>query len=262
MSKEYYIFKKINSKNNYLPFYKTKLNTNMDITIVVSRYNEDLNWINNEPFNRYFIICYNKGINYNFKINSPHKIIKLDNIGKCDHTYLYHIINNYDNLSEYIIFLPGSNDINYKYIKSINLINHIEYYNELVNIGTIVPSGIKDKFYNFKVDTYKTTHKNNFILNKEYKIDKSEIRPFGKWYEHHFGDTENNFHTWWGIFALTRDIIHQHPKEYYQELLNEFGTLSNPEVGHYIERAWFAIFNPVNCKLINHQYDMTKGIYN
>ena len=91
-------------------------------------------------------------------------------------------------------------------------------------------------------------------------MEKSKIRPFGKWYEHHFGDINIPFHTWWGIFAITREIVHQHPKEYYVNLLNELNGTSNPEVGHYIERSWFAIFYPLKCKFINYQYDMSKGI--
>ena len=255
MSKELLLFKK-HRKKNYLPIYTSNLNTNLNINIVVSRYNENLNWINKQPFNKYFITCYNKGIDNNFKINSPHKIVKLNNVGKCDHTYLYHIINNYENLSDYIIFLPGSNNIHYKYLKSINLINHIEYHGSLVNIATFTES-IKNKYYNFKLDSYKTTNKDNYKLNSEIETEKIKIRPFGKWYEHHFPNIDVDFHTWWGIFAITKEIIHQHPKEYYEKLLDEVSHSSNPEAGHYIERAWFAIFYPMhNCKFINHQYDM------
>jgi hypothetical protein len=256
MLKKIFLFKN-REKVVPLPKFTSNLNTNLDINIVVSRYNEDLNWINNEPFNRYFIICYNKGINDNFKINSPHKIVKLNNVGKCDHTYLYHIINNYDNLSDYIIFLPGSNNLHYKYLKSINLINYIEYYNKLVNIGTFTDSNIKSLFYNFKLNSYKTSHKDNYKLNNNTEIEKSKIRPFGKWYEHHFNNINVNFYTWWGIFAITKKIVHQHPKEYYEKLLEEINYSDNPEVGHYIERSWFAIFYPVtNCKFINHKYNM------
>ena len=50
-------------------------------------------------------------------------------------------------------------------------------------------------------------------LNSEINTYPSKIKPFGKWYEYHFGDNNVNFHTWWGIFAITRDIIYQHPKE-------------------------------------------------
>ena len=261
MLKKLHVFKKINHKD--LPFFTNNLDNNLDINIIVSRYNENLCWINKEPFNKYFITCYNKGNNNNFKINSPHKIIKLDNIGKCDHTYLYHIVNNYENLSEFIIFLPGSNNLRYKFNKSINLINHMEYYKQLVNIGTRTDTNIKNKFYNFTKDTYKTSFKDNHDLNKEINTSPSTIRPFGKWYEYNFGEINVDFYTWWGIFAISREVIYQHPKEYYQKLLDEVAISSNPEVGHYIERAWFAIFYPViNCKFIEHKYDMSQEIYN
>ena len=202
-----------------LPFLISELNVNLDINIVVSRYNEDLNWINTEPYNKYFIICYNKGNNNNFTIKSPHKIINLENVGKCDHTYLYYIINNYEKLPEYIIFLPGSSDKHYKNLKSKLLINYIEYYKKLVNIGTILDSNIKNHFYNFECNEYKTTNNYNYKLNSEINTYPSKIKPFGKWYEYHFGENNVNFHTWWGIFAITRDIIYQHQKEYYQKFL-------------------------------------------
>jgi hypothetical protein len=43
-----------------------------------------------------------------FKNFAVKKIVNLPNVGKCDHTYLYHIINNYNNLSKILVFLPGS----------------------------------------------------------------------------------------------------------------------------------------------------------
>ena len=230
---------KNNKKNEY------------NIIIVVSRYNENLEWLNYEPFNKYFIIIYNKGINNNFKINSQHKIIKLDNVGKCDHTYLYHIISNYDNLSNKIIFLPGSNNIKIKLEKSIKLIRYIEKYKELVNIGEITNYNIKNIYYNFKIDNWKTSHIDNFLINNIIETEKANIRPFGKWYEHHFNNKNVNFISWFGIFAISKDIILQKPKEYYKIFLDELSNSPNPEVGHYIERSWFAIFNSINCKLIN-----------
>jgi len=236
-------------------YYLNDLDKPMNINIVVSRYNENLDWINNKLFNKYFITCYNKGINNKFNINSPHEIIKLNNVGKCDHTYLYHIVNNYDNLSDYIIFLPGSNNAPYKLRKSRNLINHIEYYKKLVNIGSITEINIKNKFYNFTRNSYLTTDKDNKELNADSKIRISDIRPFGKWYEHHFDNLNVNFHTWWGIFATTREIIHKRPKEFYQKLLDELSDSVNPEVGHYIERAWFAILYSDECEFIDYIYD-------
>jgi hypothetical protein len=76
----------------------------MEIQIVVSRYNEDLSWILEEPFNKFQYIVYNKGTNENFEKKNVVKIVSLSNVGKNDHTYLHHIIENYSNLSDITIF--------------------------------------------------------------------------------------------------------------------------------------------------------------
>lgn len=52
------------------------------VSIVVSRYNENLGWINEYPFNQFKYIVYNKGDNDNFEKSNVAKIIKLDNIGR------------------------------------------------------------------------------------------------------------------------------------------------------------------------------------
>ncbi len=74
--------------------------------VVVARYNENVDWILKEfPHDK--VTIYNKG-KQNLKTHSNYKIIKLPNLGREAHTYLYHIINNYDNLSDRILFLQGN----------------------------------------------------------------------------------------------------------------------------------------------------------
>lgn len=75
-----------------------------NVEIVVARYNEDLSWINEYPFNQFEYIVYNKGDNNNFVKTNVKEIVRLPNVGRCDHTYLYHIVANYDNLSNIIVF--------------------------------------------------------------------------------------------------------------------------------------------------------------
>ena len=66
------------------------------VEIVVARYNETLGWLNEYPFNQFKYIIYNKGDNYTFVKTGVQQIINLENVGRCDHTYLYHIIENYN----------------------------------------------------------------------------------------------------------------------------------------------------------------------
>jgi hypothetical protein len=82
----------------------------MKTEIVIARYNEDLSWLKKIP-KSIKITIYNKGIDdienmKNLK-NLKYNIIKLPNIGRESHTYLYHIINNYDKLADKTIFCQG-----------------------------------------------------------------------------------------------------------------------------------------------------------
>ena len=81
------------------------------IEIIVSRYNENLEWLNEEPFNKFRYIVYNKGVNDSFEKNNVKEIINLPNVGRCDHTYLYHIVNNFEKLGVINVFFPGSLNI-------------------------------------------------------------------------------------------------------------------------------------------------------
>ena len=78
------------------------------VKIIVARYNEDLSWMKESPFNKFRYIVYNKGINDDFEKCNVDKIIQLPNVGRCDHTYLYYIIENYNKLSDIAVFFLGS----------------------------------------------------------------------------------------------------------------------------------------------------------
>ena len=75
----------------------------MKTEIVVARYNENLDWLKKIKKSKDLkITVYNKGPD---DIDVP--FIRLPNIGRESHTYLYHIINNYDNLADQTIFCQG-----------------------------------------------------------------------------------------------------------------------------------------------------------
>ena len=217
-----------------------------NVEIVVSRYNEDLLWLNEYPFNQFEYIIYNKGDNHNFVQTNVKKIINLQNVGRCDHTYLYHICNNYNNLSNIVVFFPGSLDINGKKQKAINILENIikKKYEQAYFIGNYC-SSVKNHFKNFKIDSHKCIDPRNFNKNSETKLFKCIIRPYGKWYEYFFGTTPAHWYTFSGIFSIDKKDIIQHPLEKYIILKNIVGIHSHPESGHYIERSWGVIFYPL-----------------
>jgi len=87
--------------NTYMLKYAgDKFNINRH-TIVVARYNEDLDWI--YPY-RDCVIVYNKGLD---DIEGFSNVIKLTNEGREGDTYLHYMIDNYDKLPDRITFLQG-----------------------------------------------------------------------------------------------------------------------------------------------------------
>ena len=77
------------------------MKTSLELQIVVARFNENILYLNNF---KNIIIVYNKGEN---DIPSDFNSIKLPNIGRESHTYLYHIIQNYENLANKTLFIQG-----------------------------------------------------------------------------------------------------------------------------------------------------------
>lgn len=217
-----------------------------NITLVVSRYNEDLHWLEESPFNEFQYIVYNKGDNDNFCKTNVTSIINLPNVGKCDHTYLYHIVKNFDNLNDILVFLPGSLDMLYKKAKAIEILNRIKNnnYQNAVFIGDYSRNILKE-FYTFTLDTYSLSYSKNFEKNNSSVVYPANIRPFGNWYLHNFGNILINYYTFWGIFSVHKKDILQHSKYRYEKLLDQLEFNSNPEVGHFIERSWGAIFYPM-----------------
>ena len=222
-------------------------NENVTIEMVIARYNENLDWLEQEPFNSYNSIVYNKGINDTFNKHNVKNIIQLKNVGRCDHTYLYHIINNYDNLTDLTIFLPGSlpdkihkaNLIFNKLKTHKNTIFNASYYNN-----------VKDDMYNFQLNLWKASNINNNVLNPEQDLELSPIRPFGKWFENKFGNLVIHYISYQALMCISKTHILQNSKDHYINLIKELENSSNPEVGHYIERSWEAIFYPLTNAII------------
>lgn len=228
---------------NFETFTDTELDD--DIIMVISRYNEDLEWLKEEPFNKYPVIIYNKGTNDNF-YKSPNikDIINIENVGREGHTYLYHIITNYNNLNNIIIFLPGSVNIEEKKEYSIKTINEIEKQKKAVFITDYMDEGVKNRFYNFELDDWESTNYNNKSANAGSKLELSEHRPFGIWFEKNFNDLHITESSHWGILSISRDDIIKNNVEHYNKFLIQMDNHHNPEVGHYIERCWYALFYP------------------
>ena len=87
----------------------------MTVACIITRYNETIDWIEYIQSNIDIFYIYNKGPNENFFKNPVSDVIqkklnffKIPNIGRIDHTIVYHILNKWDSLEQTNIFVPAS----------------------------------------------------------------------------------------------------------------------------------------------------------
>jgi hypothetical protein len=207
--------------------------------IVIARYNEDLSWAKNMPVENTQIFIYNKGgkIYDNFSNNTT--VIDLENIGREAHTYLHHIIENYDSLPEKIIFTQARPDdhvsLNFKseFLEFLNTGEKFRYFSSNTLKMKILEDGVEESG-NLNGSYWKNKHSLssccvtipiNIIPNLENK----------KWI---FGTG--------AIFGVSRELVLKNAKEFYQRCLDILVKSTdpvNPPEGHAFERSWYLIFN-------------------
>ena len=206
----------------------------MSECIIISRFNEDLSWL--KMHNNFKIIIYNKG--NLLKNEGLGKVINIENIGRESHTWLYHIVENYNNLDDINIFLQGRiDDLNcmaYKnpndYIKVIN-----KYGFAASRYGLLGPFHWK---WNVGLDISKK-YKRNWERNE---ISRSNI-GFRRFAKNIFPNIPILVATsYGGCFAVKKESILQYDITFYKILLAEVSRHKNPIEGHYMERLWCFIF--------------------
>lgn len=222
---------------------------NSPFDLVVARYEEDISWIKNIPEDMYSrLFMYNKGGNVKFDL--PKSVTKsLPNYGRESHTYITHVIDNYDNLADITMFVPGSawyrED---KKERVLRIIEHLKHNKDSIIIGN-KDNKIINSEHNFSIDTWVVTNEENRKKNPESVVKQAEDRPLGVWFNKRFPGESITCLTFTGILAATRDDIKKRPVEFYKKLLDEL-SYSNPEVGHYCERIWKNIFSIDDSKCI------------
>ena len=223
------------------------------IDIVVARYKESIVWLKeyaDKGFNRVYI--YNKGpeeVDCEGVGGAKQcEVIKLPNVGMCDQTYLYHIVENYDKLPAkgVTIFVPASTGkLHYKREMMNKIYQKVLHTKNTVFITEKSHQTVRDELYDFTIDSHLTANTNN--RNNTGKQTPSEIRPFGKWYDKYFPGEKVYSKTYWGIFAASTEHIRARPKSFYEGLLSQVSTHKLHEVAHYLERAWTSIIRCADC---------------
>ncbi len=206
----------------------------MQKCLIISRYKEDISWL--KEYDDFKIFIYNKGP----KIKDPYfkNIIKLDNVGRESHTWLYHIVTNYNNLCDVNIFLQGRiDDLNCMAYKNPNdYLNNIDRYGYSASrFGILSPLHWK---WNVGIEKNKKYSK----YWENFEISRSSI-GFRKFAENLFPDIPIFVATTYGgCFAIKKELIKQYEISFYSDLLAKLSYHKNPIEGHFMERLWCYIF--------------------
>ena len=102
-----------------------------NITIVVARYKENLEWLS-EIDNHVDIVVYNKGPD-DFILPRSAKVVQLPNEGRETHTYFSHIVDNYKTMSGQLVFVQGHAKSHY--FDFCHVINTLDADVEWMNLG-------------------------------------------------------------------------------------------------------------------------------
>ena len=140
------------------------LTTKKGILGVVARYNESLDWMLEVPFNQIQYVVYNKGPNDDFCKTNVVAVVDLPNVGRCDHTYLYHIVKEFAQLDDMLVFLPGSCGTPYKKERAVATLNHTV----LTGKPCMVLFDLKDvrtTFADFTLSEWQCTEEENKAIN-------------------------------------------------------------------------------------------------
>jgi hypothetical protein len=188
----------------------------MTIKIIIARYREEIDWIKYPDS-----IIYNKGP----PLTTTHPVIELPNIGREGHTYLTHIINNYDRLDDYTIFLQGN-----PFEHNRTLGPRIEALFQRIRSGeSLKYENLTDWFLDSNISGC-PHHKN---------------LPLIECYEKIFGVAlkEKAFKFGAGAqFLVSRETIRRRSVDFYKKILRLLDYAVSPIEGYAVERFWYMIF--------------------
>lgn len=194
--------------------------------MIVARYNEDISWT--QKYNR---VVYNKGDHLS---NS----ISLDNVGREAHTYLRHIITNYHNLEETLIFVQGNPFEKFSDGKTIDF-DSLFYIDE---------EGYSGRLHDLSSERWgpRDSNMEDFTIS-EWKgmISNPKGYRLKEWWESTTGEPYiRSRRVFWGAnFSVKKEFVLKRSLESYIAIYNTLLHDHTPVEAHYCERTWFNIFN-------------------
>lgn len=199
-----------------------------DFEIVIAKYKEDADWAD----------CYPGNATVYCKDPDDRRFISLPNMGREYGTYLYHIVHRYDSLAEKTLFLQAD-PFFHRLLPICDYADPLDDFTSELNLHHTIDQAVEWLWPEQRV---------NGLVKADF-LRRVDRRP----------DIEGYRFTWGAQFAVTRSLIHQHPKSYYRKLY-EISQLpeirlagrrfDNLHIGFLFEFFWETIFRgaPVHAE--------------
>lgn len=165
--------------------------------------------------------------------------LTLPNVGRESHTYLTHIIENYDKLHDVTIFLQGRID-DAEAHPIDRLLDYIapaqQFGFSASHLRLVQPPHWND--INFlALPKYAAKYRSGALRRSKHGSLLAYAHQF-------FGKMPVlAVSTYCGCFAASRDAIRRHPKSFYEAIWATLADHPDPEEGHFVERLWAHMFS-------------------
>ena len=189
------------------------------VTFVVARYNEDILWT--EQLDTVHILNKGSALPDSF----PHSVTRLPNVGREAHSFLWFIVNHYDNLPEHTVFLQG---------------NPFEHY---IDISTLARDVVT---YGYTKNWTDTSAWGEAAPHPAFNLRTWQNTPLGHphltyatWCKEMIGEYPGIKEVYGGgHFGVHRSRILSRSRALYEKLLTEVSYDNAPQEAHFMERAW------------------------
>ena len=217
------------------------------VVVLITRYNEYIDWVRYIVDKVDKIIVFNKGFNdLLFKHYIPDltkiEVRQSENVGRIDHTIASYISDNWDSLPDTLVSLPGSVMMCEKkgyYLQAMmkridKMGNYAGYYSP--RFHHVSPN------FNYTIDNYQAEG----ICNRnDNPFVKSEYPDFKAWKNAIIDTVPMKYVGMRGMFVVSRENIKFVNKEIYQRLVVSLSVGDNIENGHFAERIWAHLFKQI-----------------
>lgn len=236
--------------------------------IVLSRYEEDTSWV--QPFaTGAKLLIYNKGSALNGTIELP-------NVGRESHTYLHHIVHNYEDLARWTVFSQAREpSFGYKGHLSRG-VTFQDYLKEQVstfwvNTAAVTKTGEWTFCQSLRASFTQGAHAdptslsdrmrcpekefgscenmdgfNDFLRNK-CSTQGLELEDYWTGYLEEASNLTTVYFPQGARFAVSQDKIKQRPLSFYRRLMELLARDVDPCAGYLLEWTWPLVFRALPC---------------